>query len=59
VLPNPALPRFHLPLLEPDVRIYRLRLSDKVSHVRSRGLNGTALEPQQTQRLVQVLVRVA
>ena len=54
-----AVPRFHLPLIEPDVRICRIRLSDKDTRWRSRGLNGTALEPQQAQRLVQVTVRVA
>jgi hypothetical protein len=25
-----ALPRFHLPLIEPDVRISRIRLSDQI-----------------------------
>ncbi len=27
-LTSPAVPRFHLPLIEPDVRICRIRLSD-------------------------------
>ena len=31
-----AMLRFHLPLIEPDVRISRIRLSDKDSHVRPR-----------------------
>jgi len=53
------LPRFHLPLIEPGVRIGRTRLSDKDSHLRMRELRGGALKPQQAQRLVQAMVRVA
>jgi hypothetical protein len=52
--------RFHLPLIEPDVRICRIRLSDK-AFMRSltRQRVRLAPEPQQPQRLVQVLVREA
>ena len=53
------MPRFHRPLIEPDVRICRIRLSDKDARVRSRGLSGRAPEPQQAQRRVQMAVRVA
>ena len=53
--------RFHLPLIEPDVRICRIRLSDKGSHFRPRdGLSFLILrQVDQAQRGVQVLVRVA
>jgi len=51
--------RLHLSLIEPDVRICRIRLSDKGSCVRSRGRRGQAPKPQQAQRLMQVTVRVA
>jgi hypothetical protein len=54
-----AVLRFHLPLIEPDMRICRIRLSDKASCGRSRRLRERALEPQQAQRRVQVSVRVA
>jgi hypothetical protein len=39
----PTLLRFHSPLVEPDVRICRIRLSDKVSCVRVREKNGDRL----------------
>jgi hypothetical protein len=29
-------PRFHIPLIEPDVRYYRIRLSDKTSRLHPR-----------------------
>ncbi len=48
-LPVPEYPtvlRLHSPLVEPDVRIYRIRLSDKDSCVRTRGLATTAFEFQ-------------
>jgi hypothetical protein len=41
------VPRLHLPLVEPDVRVSRIRLSDKVSHRRTREVAGSALEPEQ------------
>ena len=37
--------RFHIPLIKPDVRISRIRLSGKDSHVRSR--EGT-LDPRES-----------
>ena len=36
VSPSGPSPRFHVPLIEPDVRISRIRLSDKASCVRPR-----------------------
>jgi hypothetical protein len=36
-LTSQTVPRFHLPLIEPDVRICRIRLSDRDSCVRTRG----------------------
>ena len=56
---EPTLRRFHSPLIEPDMQICRIRLSDKDSGVRAQGRCGQAPEPQQPQRLVQVAVRVA
>ena len=42
--------RFHLPLIEPDVRISRIRLSDKDSCVRPREVGAVAAaELDQTQ----------
>ena len=43
--------RFHSPLIEPDVRISRIRLSDKDSRVRPREARPRSpLEPDQAQR---------
>jgi hypothetical protein len=53
------MPRFHSPLIEPDVRIYRIRLSDRDSCFRSRGAVRSPLEPEQPQHRVQVMVREA
>jgi len=53
------MPRLHLPLIEPDMQISRIRLSDKESCARSRALCRVAPQPQQAQRLVQITVRVA
>jgi hypothetical protein len=55
--------RFHFPLIEPDGRISRIRLSDKVcdSHVRTREAVSLAnlRRVDQTQRGVQVFIRAA
>src|SRR5438093_8370289 len=48
--------RFHIPLVEPDGRFSRIRLSDKVSCVRPWEVVGEGLQPNQTQRSVEVLV---
>jgi len=41
--------RFHVPLIEPDVQIYRIRLSDKGSRFRPRAGRGQRLQLEQTQ----------
>jgi hypothetical protein len=51
--------RFHLPLIKPDVRISRIRLSDKDSCVRPRDVEVRQTKLNQSQLLVQVFVRVA
>ena len=53
----PTMLRFYLPLIEPDGRISRSRLSDKESSLRPR--EGSSARPQscQMQDLVQVCVR--
>ena len=51
--------RFHLPLIKPDVRISRIRLSDKGSCVRPRDVEISQTELDQAKLLVQVFVRVA
>ena len=55
----PPLPRFHLPLIEPGVRVCRTRLSDKDSCGRTREASRSPLEPEQPQHRVQVMVREA
>ena len=49
--------RFHVPLIEPDVRISRIRLSDKDSCVRPRKVARLHFQPGQAQRIVEDLVR--
>jgi len=58
-LTSPAMLRLHIPLIEPDVRISRIRLSDKVSRFRPREITCQARKPEETQGLIQVFVRVA
>src|ERR1700733_4382010 len=55
----PTLLRFYLPLVEPDGRISRIRLSDKVSSFRPREGFCARHQPCQLQVLVQVFVREA
>ena len=50
--------RFHIPLIEPDVRNSRIRLSDKASRFRPREAAGQQRQPDQTERLGQVPVGV-
>ena len=50
--------RFHFPLIEPDVRISRIRLSDKASCVRPRKAGGPLRKPDQTKLLVQSVVGI-
>ena len=51
--------RFHTPLIKPDVRISRIRLPDKDSRFRPREAASQHREADETQCLVQILVRVA
>ena len=51
--------RFHIPLVEPDVRISRIRLSDKASCVRPRKVALLLLQPGQAQCIVEDLSREA
>ena len=51
--------RLHFPLIEPDGRISRIRLSDKDSCCRPRVVARARTEPGKAQILVQVLVREA
>ena len=54
-----TLLRFHIPLFKPDVRFSRIRLSDKDSRFRPRQAVPQQRQMHQTQRLVEVCVRVA
>ena len=61
-LSEPASPsgpssRFHVPLIEPDLRISRIRLSDKVSRGRPRKSLRAWRQLDESQRLIQVLDR--
>ena len=51
--------RFHVPLVEPDVRISRIRLSDKDSCVRPRKVARLHFQPGQAQMTVEDLIREA
>jgi len=42
------MPRFHIPLIEPDVRFSRIRLSEKASRFRPRKAARSLSEPNQT-----------
>jgi len=55
----PAMLRFHISLIKPDVRFSRIRLSDEDSRVRPRKATGLASQLEKTQLLVQVRVREA
>ncbi len=46
-----------LPLIEPDVRFSRIRLSDKVSHVRTHNMAWSGTQLGKPQPLVQILPR--
>ncbi len=48
--------RFHTPLIEPDLQISRIRLSDRTSRLRPRVATLQASEAYETQGLVQVRV---
>ena len=58
-LPVPEYPtmlRFHSPLIEPDLRISRIRLSDKTSYFRPQLAMPAPAQLFQAQLLVQVFV---
>ena len=54
-----SLLRFHVPLVEPDVRFSRIRLSDKDSCVRPRKVVCLHFQPGQAQTIIEDLVREA
>ena len=54
-----TLLRFHIPLIKPDVRISRIRLSDKESRGRPRESLRFRTQSDQIQLLIQVFVREA
>jgi hypothetical protein len=56
-LTRPAVLRFHVPLVKPDRRFARIRLSDKDSRVRSREVTLRPPEADQAKLKVQVLGR--
>ena len=49
-------PCFHTPLIEPDWRVWRIRLSGKRSCLRPRQVTRQPGQPDQSQGLVEVLV---
>ena len=49
-------PRFHTPLIEPDWRLSRIRLSDKRSCLRPRQVTRQSRQPNQFQGLIEILV---
>ena len=58
-LNSSALLRFHVPLLEPDVRIARIRLSFRLSGLRVRHVGPTGGDRIQPQRFVEIGQRVS
>ncbi len=54
-LTGPAVLRFHIPLVEPDVRISRIRLSFEDSCGRPRDDASLLLEPDQAKHLIEIL----
>ena len=53
-----AMLRFHIPLIEPDVRFSRIGLSDRDSLFRPREVAWSTTQSGQSQLVVQVFVRV-
>jgi hypothetical protein len=49
--------RFHTPLIKPDMRIARIRLSDKGARVRSRKVTLGPTQSDQTELKIQVFGR--
>ena len=50
--------RFHLPLIKPDVRISRIRLTDKDSCVHPRNVAFAQEKSDQAEFVMQVVIRV-
>ena len=48
-----SLLRLHLPLIEPDGRISRIRLSDKNSHLRPRKVSRTVTQADEAEFVMQ------
>ena len=57
-LTSSSMLRFHIPLIEPDVRFSRIRLSDKDSRVRTRKVTRSPAKPDETEGLVEIRVGV-
>ena len=51
--------RFQIPLIKPDVRISRIRLSDKLCGFRPRQVSTEVLETDQAELLVEILAAEA
>ena len=54
LLPFTGVPRFHIPLIKPDVQISRIRLSDKTSRLRPRLLTPPRAQTYESKVPVQV-----
>ena len=52
-----TLLRFHIPLIEPDRRISRIRLSEKTSRVRPRKVACPLVKPNETQHSIKICIR--
>ena len=55
-LTSPTMLRFHFPLIKPDVRFSRIRLSDKGSCCRPRNVAVAQAEQDKSQLTVQMLI---
>src|SRR5260370_16989186 len=55
---NPNMLRFHIPLIEPDMRCKRIRLSDRTSCFRPRKVLRKHRQSDESQLLVEILIRV-
>ena len=51
--------RFQIPLIKPDVRIARIRLSDKLGSFRPRQVSTVVLQTEQSELLVEILIAEA
>jgi hypothetical protein len=56
-LTSPPMLRFHIPLVKPDVRSYRIRLSPDPSNLRARQVSTSRQNAIEAKRLIEVLVR--